>query len=278
VLPDNCATLKRNDSSYTMEIIKRLPHGGELSGKSYRAVGDDGNVQVTIGVEHEVETVFCSEATGGSATIKYIIHAMGQDKCNSSFNIQGHLNVNKRLPDISHQGSGDFQAVVSQIRAKMPFDASALTSVPFDMRGLCYVLGNVAGIASTGNAICNILQDGEMATGRTVSNTWHNPSGGDLLIPPQFLKDSNEWCTLAYLLKAAGGHSMVFLGDTLPGAGRVLDRSSLSSFCLRMAAGIISTSQALGSASHHMLAFQRGLHSSLTLHSHSSHRSDRSAE
>lgn len=90
------------------------------------------------------------------------------------------------------------------------------------------------------------------------------------MIPPQFLRDSNEWCTLAYLLKAAGGHSMIFLGDTLPGAGRVLDRYSLCAFCLRLAAGIISTSQALGSASHHMLAFQRGLHSSLTLHSHSS--------
>lgn len=212
---------------------------------------------------------FCGSASGGSATIKYIVHAMSQELCNSQFRISGDLNVNKRLPDISHQGSGDFQAVISQLRAKLPFDASALASVPFDMRGLCYVLGNVAGIASTGASISNIMQMGDMASGRTVSNTWHNPSGGDVMIPPQFLKDSNEWCTLSYLLKAAGGSSMVFLGDTLPGAGYILDKYSLGSFCMRMAAGIISTSQSLGSASHHMLAFQRGLHSSLTLHAHS---------
>ena len=251
-----------------MFVLKRLPSAADIQSiiKPSNSLPRRES-SWAIGIMHQVSSKLEVGTLTGNSEIKYVFVSPPISNEKDFLPVTRNLTVNKHAINIGVMSSEVISDHISRLKSKMSFDFTSYGENTFDMRALSYTLGCICSSIVAGRSpSIEVNNPAEIAT---MANAWNSPDSGSAIVVPK-VTNKDEWATLACIMRMAGGKKLIYFGECLPKEkGNLLTGETLAAFCLRLNACIVSTAKEFAVASHHEVAFSRGLLSSLRLKSHS---------
>lgn len=244
-----------------MRLLLYLPGSSQLNPRAFVKPTASQRAKLSLSTSHRVQGKFGPKDVEGAGKVRYVV-----ERVRDEIGLGAGLTIGD-LPIVGAQTSDVVRGVVESLRPKQSFDIAAVTHGSFDMRALCYNLGACAAQGCSGGKVD--LGDTRAKT-RLWSPSWNAPGFTDLLVGPNVARTGREVVTLCRLAGASGVETLIFLADSLPGANaNLLTGVDLGIYALKVFACVMERADKSGCAAHHLMAFYRGMTSSLSLHAHS---------
>jgi len=158
------------------------------------------------------------------------------------------------------------RGIVEALRVKQSFDLGLTGDGRFDMRALAYVCGVIVAQTASGGSVS---LGNDAAAVRLWQPSWNAPSAADLVVGPNIARTGSDMVTFTRIARMAGVENVIMLADSVPGVNSRLHTGlTLGAYALRIFTCVMERADAASCASHHMLAFWRGMNKAVSLHAH----------